>query len=104
MFGEEGKQILIKINNALLTYADSNSEKAKFVQKSYEVCYRVNDQEKIRQFLKQGLLLNNSFRCIVKYVDEQYTRNDLKIFMLQELFVLKRKEAEILVKNKQKFF
>ncbi len=104
LFGEEGKQILIKINNALLTYADSNSEKAKFVQKSYEVCYRVNDQEKIRQFLKQGLLLNNSFRCIVKYVDEQYTRNDLKIFMLQELFVLKRKEAEILVKNKQKFF
>lgn len=103
LFGEDGRQILIKINNALLTYSTSNSEKAKFVQKSYEVCFHVTDQEKILQSLKEGLMIHYSFHCIMKFIDKQYARNDLRIFALQEIFVLRRKEAEILIKNKKDF-
>ncbi|MFN3603527.1 MAG: hypothetical protein ACK4UJ_02320 [Leptonema sp. (in: bacteria)] len=103
LFGEEGSQILKKIHNSLLTYSDSNTERAKLIQKAYESCFRIFEKEKIREYLKQGLYVNKSWECVLNFIDKQYIRDDLKIFALQELFLIKRKEASEIIRNKKRF-
>lgn len=102
IFKEDSKEIMTNIHNSLLSYSSSNSEKAKFIVKAYQSCYKISEEEKIRNFLKEGLFLRNSFSCILNFIDNQYRREDQKIFAFQEFFVLKRKHSEMIIKHKSK--
>lgn len=102
IFKQDTKEVITNIHNSLLSYSSSNSEKARFVIKAYENCYKISEEEKIRNYLKQGLFLKNSFSCILNYIDNQYRREDQKIFAFQEFFVLKRKHSEMIIKHKSK--
>ncbi|GIX42518.1 MAG: hypothetical protein KatS3mg129_2251 [Leptospiraceae bacterium] len=103
LFLDDYKETQLNLHNALLTYAKSNSEKAKFIINAYREYYKIQNEEEIRELLSQGLFINQSIYGILSYVKKQYKRNDLQIYALTQLFAIKRKHAEKILENINRF-
>ncbi|MCS7205084.1 MAG: hypothetical protein NZ853_05260 [Leptospiraceae bacterium] len=99
LLGEEAKETQMKIQNALITYSDSESDSAKLILSAYKEIYGIQDEQEIRKILKDGLFVKNSLYNIIRYIKNQYQRKDLQIYAMQRLFAIKRKHAEILIEN-----
>lgn len=99
LFPENSAEIRKKIHNALLTYSKSNSDRAKFVQSAYKQFYKIKSDEEVKELLKQGLFINQSFYAVLFYIQDQYKRKDLQVFVLQELFLIKRVESKKIIDN-----
>ncbi len=101
--GIRSKEIMINIHNSLLTYAKSNSNSAKFIIQAYKTFYRIEEENKVRDILNQGIYTENSLKALLSYINDQYERDDIKILSLVQLLNLKRKDAEVFIKNIKEF-
>lgn len=85
-----------QIHSALLSYRDSDEDKAQFIYRSYRRQYG-GDDEGQRERLKDGINYPGSLSSVVWNVIEEYPDDPLRIFALSQLFAIKRWQATILL-------
>lgn len=96
LFGKEAEVFRNQVNSSLISYSKSNSENAKFIQRSYERGFGV-DQANAKNLLQKGLSLSNSLHSILSAITYEYKRTDLQIYALSTFLQIKRKQAEQLL-------
>ncbi len=101
LFGREAGDVRLKIHNALLTYADSSSNNARFIQRSYQKGFGV-DEARAKELLKKGLHLPNGLDAILANIRREYRREDLQIYALSTFFAIKRRQAAALLEAHRK--
>lgn len=95
-FQSDSRLLQNQIHSALLSYRDSDEDKARFIYRSYRKQFG-GDDEGQRERLKDGINYPGSLSSVVWNVIEEYPDDPLRIFALSQLFAIKRWQATILL-------
>ncbi len=95
-FQADSRILQNQIHSALLSYSDSEEDKAQFIYRSYRKQFG-GDDEGQRERLQDGINYPGSLSSVVWNVIEEYPDDPLRIFALSQLFAIKRWQATILL-------
>lgn len=96
VLGDDAHGVRLRMHNALLSYADSDSGNARFIQRAYRKGFGV-DEAKAKELMKTGLHLPRSMPVLLQAIQAEYARPDMQVYALSTFFAIKRKHAGLLL-------
>ena len=95
------RKLVRRIHNAFMSYADFNTPSAKFVIRSYRKAFG-GDDAKIRRILSRGLNQPGSLGAVIRNIKAEYGSDEMRIYVIANLFALPRWQASILLEQHEK--
>jgi hypothetical protein len=96
IFGEDvAQRMLINLNNALIAYSDSDSEKAKLIVRSYMRGYGGSEAE-ARKRIERGLRQPGCLGVILKSFSKEYAKTSMAVFAFAQIFSIQRWQSDVL--------
>lgn len=92
------RKLAQRIHNAFMSYKDFNTPSAKFVIRSYRKAFG-GDEAAIRGMLGRGLSHPGSLSAVIKNVKAEYPSNEMRVYVIANLFALPRWQASILLEQ-----
>ncbi len=92
-----------RIHNAFMSYADFNTPSAQFIVRSYQKAFG-GDEAHARRLLTRGLTQPGSLGAVIRNVKAEYASEEMRIYVLSNLFALPRWQASVLLEQSEKNF
>ncbi len=94
--GDQAYDLELRLHNALLSYAESDSPSSQFLLRAYKKRYGGNEAS-LRKRMSRGLNQPGVLGAVISGVKREYDSRPLRIYALSRLFMIPRWQAEMLL-------